>query len=228
MPLRIRRIEPVSVRPVKMPCFLCGPAPTAIELLSPVARLSQAWRTGGTPSSCQRLIQLRKCRPKCSIRSMQAISQPSSARRGAPGPVARLVVLWAALRGEAVADDDPVRDVARLLGARARHAHAADHAAIDLDPVRPAEGQGHDRRQQRAERVAQAQHRHQHDRQGILERVLGRQHHRGLASILADAPQHRAGLGTLGRDAAARARTDRCRASPPAVGTTAASPAAHS
>ena len=91
-----RRRHPLSIRtdggvvsPGGEPAFNDTALMEAIEmereLLSPLARLSQAWRTGPTPSSCQRLIQLRKCRPKCSTRSMHATSHPSSANVVWPG-----------------------------------------------------------------------------------------------------------------------------------------------
>ena len=82
---------------------------------------------------------------------------------------------------------------------RARHAHPADHAAVDLEPVRPAEGHRDHRRHQAAERIAEPEHRDQDDRQRGLERLLRRQHHGAFAGVLADAPEQRAGLGALAR-----------------------------
>ena len=51
--------------------------------------------------------------------------------------------------------------------------------------------------------IAEAEQGDQNDRQGRLERLLGRQHDGALAHLLADAPQQRAGLGALGGDAQA-------------------------
>jgi hypothetical protein len=95
-------------------------------------------------------------------------------------------------------DHQPVGHGLGSHGRRAGKAHATDRAAIDLDPIRPAEGHGNHRRDQGAEAIREAKQGNQNDRQGRLERLFGREHDCALAHLLADAPQQRARLGALG------------------------------
>ena len=156
MPLRIRRIAPLSVRPAKVPCFLR--ADTDLD------RACRG-RSRGHPGLPDRrdAILLPAVDPgqemagevleQVDAGDLAALVDERGARRSSPGsPSSRPP------RGDAEADHQPVRHLGRRLGARARHAHAADHAAVDLDPVRPAEGHRDHRRQRgcRAHRQGRA------------------------------------------------------------------------
>ena len=126
---------------------------TSIGLPSPVARLSHACCTGATPSSCQRLIQLRKCRPNCSSRSIVVTSpQPSSASVVRRPVVRDRRLVSGPAHGDAEADHHPVRNGARRLGRALAKRTPPTTPPLTSMPVRPAEGHRDHGRHQRAER----------------------------------------------------------------------------
>ena len=95
--------------------------------------------------------------------------------------------------------DAVVKRAERLGFARRRDPDSPDGTAVDLDPVRPAEGHGDVGRPQRSQRIAQAQQRHIDHRQGSRQGLVRLQHDRAVQPVGATAPDQRPSLHVAAR-----------------------------